>query len=57
MEITLDLSANLIGPEGAQAIAEVLKANTVLTNLELYGNNIGDDGARAIGSKEAWILT
>ena len=45
---TLDLSSNSIGPEGAQAIAEVLKANAVLAVLWLTDNSIGEDGARAI---------
>ena len=30
-----------------QALAEGLKHNSTLTNLNLYGNNIGDTGAQA----------
>jgi Ran GTPase-activating protein (RanGAP) involved in mRNA processing and transport len=45
---TLDLSSNKIGPEGASALGEALKVNTVLTFLGLWLNNIGDEGAEAI---------
>ena len=45
---TLILWKNNIGDEGAKAIAEALKVNTVLTVLYLGENNIGDDGAKAI---------
>jgi hypothetical protein len=47
---TLRLDANKIGAEqGAKAdVAEALnKVNAVLTELELGGNEIGDDGAKA----------
>ena len=37
-----------IGPEGAAAIAEALKVNSVLTNLNLDLNNISSRGAKAI---------
>jgi hypothetical protein len=45
---TLDLTGNKIGPEGASALGEALKVNTVLTFLGLWLNNIGDEGAEAI---------
>ena len=35
------LAGNAIGSAGAAAIAEALKANLVLTNLDLSGNSIG----------------
>ena len=44
----LDLRSNSIGDDGAKAIAEALKVNTVLTTLNLDRNSIGDDGAKAI---------
>ena len=37
-----------IGAEGAKAIAEALKVNAVLNNLDLGGNRFGDHGAKAI---------
>ena len=45
---TLDLYGNSIGVDGAKAIAEALKVNTVLTKLYLFNNSIGVDGAKAI---------
>ena len=39
---------NKIGDEGANAIAEALKVNAVVTTLDLSGNNIGVEGAKAI---------
>ena len=48
----LNLRNNSIGdrmvPRDAKAIAEALKVNAVLTNLNLYDNTIGGDGAKAI---------
>ena len=44
----LDLSFNSIGPEGAKAIADVLKTNTTLTKLYLTDNEIGDEGGKAL---------
>ena len=44
----LNLIDNNIGAEGAKAIAEALKVNPVLNNLDLGYNSIGDDGAKAI---------
>ena len=42
---TLDLSFDLIGVDGAKAIAEALKVNpnTVLTIFSFDGNSIGDN--------------
>jgi hypothetical protein len=45
----LKLYYNSISDDGAKAIAEALKVNPVLTNLNLsFNSNIGDDGAKAI---------
>ena len=41
-------SKNKIGPAGAQALADMLKFNSALTSLNLYDNNIGVDGGKAI---------
>jgi hypothetical protein len=46
--ITLLIEDNYIGDEGAQAIALALKANVVMTALDLAVNNIGDEGVEAI---------
>ena len=43
-----DESTNLIGPAGAQALADMLKVNSPLTTLNLFRNNIGDEGAKAL---------
>jgi Ran GTPase-activating protein (RanGAP) involved in mRNA processing and transport len=55
----LNLTAKSIGDDGAKAIAEALKVNTVLTSLSLDDNSIGDDGAKAIaeGLKVNTVLT
>ena len=55
----LHLSENSIGDNGAKAIAEALKVNTVLTELHLSENSIGDDGAKAIAEalKDNTVLT
>ena len=37
-----------IGDAGAQAIADALRQNSTLQQLELRGNGIGDEGAQAI---------
>ena len=39
---------NSIGVDGAKAIAEALKVNPVLNNLDLVSNDNKDDGAKAI---------
>jgi hypothetical protein len=46
--ITLDLSRDIIGDVGAQALAEALKAKPSLTALYLESNRIGDTGAQAL---------
>ena len=44
----INLWYNSIGPEGAKAIAEVLKVNPVLTKLDLEYNNLGEAGKKAV---------
>ncbi|KAL0228888.1 hypothetical protein GEMRC1_013508 [Eukaryota sp. GEM-RC1] len=39
---------NLIGPEGARALAEALKVNSTITHIKLEDNSIGPEGARAL---------
>ena len=46
----LDLRGNNIGPSGAEAIAEALKVNRVLTSCDLSRNIIGVEGAKALAS-------
>ncbi|KJE94543.1 hypothetical protein CAOG_05175 [Capsaspora owczarzaki ATCC 30864] len=48
MTLTSVESWNTVGDAGAQAIAEALKVNTTLTQLDLPYNQIGDVGAHAI---------
>ena len=45
----LDISGNLIGCEGAKAIAESLKTHIYLNILDISENNIGSEGANYIG--------
>ncbi|CAO3568635.1 unnamed protein product [Mortierella alpina] len=45
---TLMLPRNSIRGNGAQALAEALKANSTLTTLDLQSNSIRDDGAKAL---------
>ena len=45
---TLYLNNNSIGGDGAKAIAEALKVNPVLTNLDLEYNNLGEAGKKAV---------
>jgi Ran GTPase-activating protein (RanGAP) involved in mRNA processing and transport len=40
---TLDLPGNPIGPEGAQAIADLLASDTMLSSLDLSCCSLGDD--------------
>ena len=42
------LDWNKIGAEGAKAIGEALKVNTLLTEINLHTNEIGDEGVKAI---------
>ena len=44
----MELSLNLIGDDGASAIAHSLKVKAVLTTLDLNDKNIRDEGAAAI---------
>eukprot|EP00515_Schizochytrium_aggregatum_P002170 CAMPEP_0202066480 /NCGR_PEP_ID=MMETSP0963-20130614/53994_1 /ASSEMBLY_ACC=CAM_ASM_000494 /TAXON_ID=4773 /ORGANISM="Schizochytrium aggregatum, Strain ATCC28209" /LENGTH=114 /DNA_ID=CAMNT_0048633179 /DNA_START=194 /DNA_END=539 /DNA_ORIENTATION=+ len=45
---SITLVGNQIHADGARAIAEALKTNTTLQQLDLTGNQIDDDGAGAI---------
>ena len=45
---TLRLCTNLIGIDGAKALANALEACTCLISLDLSNNEIGGDGAKAI---------
>ena len=38
-----------MGVEGAKAISNPPKTNTMSTKLDLYGSNIGDQGLKTIG--------
>ena len=41
----LNLSNNLIGPEGASKLVDALKGNESLTSLDVSSNKLGQDGA------------
>ena len=43
-----DFSTCSIDPTRAQAIAEALKTNVKLVKLDLYDNQLGDDGLKAL---------
>jgi hypothetical protein len=45
---TIYLYSNSIGDEGAKAVAEALKVNSMLQTIYLYSNSIGDEGAKAV---------
>ncbi|KAL0238159.1 hypothetical protein GEMRC1_012632 [Eukaryota sp. GEM-RC1] len=45
---TINLYNNSIGPEGAIAIAEALKVNSLVSTIHLDNNSIGNEGAIAI---------
>ena len=47
---SLNLSANNMGPAGAESLATALKTNTTLTNLNLRWNNIGPAGAESLAT-------
>eukprot|EP00808_Paulinella_micropora_P028888 g74561.t1 len=47
---TLDISVNYIGPQGAAAIANMLKVNKTVINIALASNEIGHAGAKAMGA-------
>eukprot|EP01104_Vermistella_antarctica_P020132 TRINITY_DN840_c0_g1_i1.p1 TRINITY_DN840_c0_g1~~TRINITY_DN840_c0_g1_i1.p1 ORF type:complete len:1486 (-),score=419.48 TRINITY_DN840_c0_g1_i1:95-4552(-) len=44
----LHIANNTLGPNGASTIAESFQHNSSLTELDIGGNSIGDDGAIAI---------
>ena len=48
--VSLDLSDNCMGAEGATQLAEGLRAHTGLTSLNLYMNEIGDAGATQLAA-------
>ena len=45
----VDLSSNKLGSEGGKAIAEALKVNNTLTNINLSGNKLGSEAGKVIG--------
>ena len=45
---TLELAYNSIGDVGAEALAQALKQNFILTSLDVAGNGIGVKGAKAL---------
>lgn len=47
---TADLSSNGIGQKGVTALCEAMATNTVLENLVLDTNNLGDEGAQAFAT-------
>ncbi|KAA0185854.1 putative leucine rich repeat-containing [Fasciolopsis buskii] len=48
--LSLDLSGNQIGDEGALSFAQALRTNRTLLTLSLAQNNIGDVGCQALAS-------
>ena len=48
--LTLRLSDNNIGDEGAHQIARALATNTTLVELDLHNNGIGADGTNVLSS-------
>ena len=46
--LKLNLKNNEIGPEIGEFVANCLKSNTVLENLDLRYNRIGNQGAKSI---------
>ena len=46
--VQIDLSGNVIGPEGAQSLVGVFVHSTTLTQLDLGFNEIGPDGAESL---------
>ena len=47
----LDLQDCGLREGGGQAMADVLRVNTTLTNLNLYDNSLGEGGAQAIAAE------
>ena len=50
------LDGNNIGPEGATAIADSLRVNTALIDLNLCMNKIEDDGVIALAPSAPILL-
>jgi Ran GTPase-activating protein (RanGAP) involved in mRNA processing and transport len=48
--LILDLGKNHVGDKGALALAEALKSNTVLRDLNLQSNSIRREGATALAT-------
>lgn len=46
---SIDLGNNSISLEGASALAELLRAKNALRDINIYMNDIGDDGAFQVG--------
>ena len=46
--LSLGLSCNKIGDEGAKALAEMLRNNQTIENLSLSSNQIGPDGGETL---------
>ena len=44
----INLSYNMLGPEGGKSIAESIAVSASLTDIDLSFNNIGSQGAKAI---------
>ena len=54
---SLDFSEKSLGVEDAIIVAECLKVNASLKKINLYGNNIGDEGREALRSVKRDGLT
>ena len=48
VDTNLNLAANQIGPDGAEALAGALRVNAVLTKLDLRGNHLGDAAKQSL---------
>ena len=58
----MNLSVNLLSDAGATSIAEAIKVNKKLTNLDLFNSGISDTGATSIAeaikvNKTIWSLS
>ena len=47
-EMCIRDSNNSIGDEGATSLSELIKRNTSLATLDLFGNFIGDEGTSSL---------
>jgi Leucine-rich repeat (LRR) protein len=47
--VKFDISKNEIAPEGGKALAEVLKGNNIIKELNMASNNLSDDGEDMTG--------